>query len=100
MFTRRISRAGLAIIILIIITVGMASGGVPKKINYQGRLTDSATGEPLVGEVDIMFRIYDDPFSSSPMWEEGQTLAADSAGVVSAILGSIVPIDIDFGDAA
>jgi hypothetical protein len=80
--------------------VSVAGAEIPKKINYQARLTDSSTGEPLAGNANLTFRIYDDAFSSSPIWEESQTLTADSTGVVSAILGSIVAIDIGFSDQA
>ena len=31
---------------LILIGAGPALGEIPKKINYQGKLADSATGEP------------------------------------------------------
>jgi hypothetical protein len=100
MFARRISTGGLVVTMLVVGTLGIASGGVPKKINYQGLLTDNATGGPLVGEVELMFRIYDDPIGGSVLWDEGQTLIADSAGVISAVLGGFTPIDISFDDAA
>jgi hypothetical protein len=32
---------------------------IPHRINYQGRLTDSTTGEPLPGAHTMKFRIYD-----------------------------------------
>ena len=87
------------LLVLALIIAGSSSAEIPQKINYQGRLTDNVTGEPKVGTHNFAFRIYDDPFSGSPLWDESQTLVADSAGVISAVLGRIVPIDIGFDSA-
>jgi hypothetical protein len=97
---QRVFLCAALMIVVVTVMVAAAGAGVPRKINYQGRLTDATTGEPPEGPLNLTFRIYDDAFSSSPMWEEGHVLTADSAGVVSAILGSIVSIDVAFGDAA
>jgi hypothetical protein len=88
------------VVTVVAIIVGVASGEVPRKINYQARLASVSTGEPLAGTVNLTFRVYDVPSDGSVLWAESQTLSADSAGVVSAILGSITPMDISFDDAA
>ncbi|MFC1799615.1 hypothetical protein ACFL2Z_01730, partial [Candidatus Eisenbacteria bacterium] len=69
---------------------------IPHRINYQGKLSDGATGEPELGPHNMVFRIYDNPGVGSLLWSESQTVSADSAGVFSAILGSITPLDITF----
>jgi hypothetical protein len=76
-----------------IITVPV-SAGVPQKINCQGRLTDSVTGQPEVGTHNVIFRIYDDPASGALLWSESQMVQTDSVGVFSAIMGSVTPIDV------
>jgi hypothetical protein len=93
----------IAMVLLAAVLAGAVSATgaeIPRKINYQARLTDSSTGEPYVGNANLTFRIYDDPVSGSPVWEESQVSAADSAGIVSVILGSTVPIAVDFNTAA
>jgi hypothetical protein len=54
---------------VVMITVGGGAAEIPRKINYQARLTDPSTGEPLVGNLAVTFRIYDDPLSGSSIWE-------------------------------
>jgi hypothetical protein len=98
---RHMSRYVRALMIsLISIVLGgflfTAAAGIPQKINYQGRLTDAATGEPLVGEHEVSFSIYDAPSDGSELWSQTQAATADSTGVVSAILGSTNPIDVAF----
>jgi hypothetical protein len=73
---------------------GSLHAGIPRKINYQGKLADSITGEPRVGSQNMIFRIYDDPGAGTLLWSESQTVPADSAGIFSTILGSITPIDV------
>lgn len=87
---------GCLLLVCALVVTGSSSAEIPNKINYQGRLTDSATGLPLAGSHDMTFRIYDDPGAGDLLWSESLTLSADSAGVFSAILGDITPIDISF----
>ena len=87
---------GCLILVLILVVTVSSWAEIPKKINYQGRLTDGNTGGPLAGSRVMVFRIYDDPGAGSLLWSESQTISADSAGIFSALLGSITPIDIAF----
>jgi hypothetical protein len=73
-----------------------AGADIPRKINYQARLTDNSTGEPLVGSRNMTFRIYDGPADGTELWSESQVITVDSSGVFSAILGATDPIDVDF----
>ena len=57
---------------LAMILAGTAGAEVPRKINYQGRLTDADSGQPIAGPLMITFRIYDVEENGSAAW-----LAAD-----------------------
>jgi hypothetical protein len=85
----------LIVLGLILLVAGQAGAAIPKKINYQGRLTDSA-GQPLVGPYSMMFAIYDAPSGGNELWSEGKAEETDSAGVFATILGSDNPIGISF----
>ena len=78
---------------LFVLTAGALQAEVPHRINYQGKLEDSTTGEPQAGTHNMTFRIYDDPSAGILLWSESQVLQADSAGIFSAILGSISPVE-------
>ncbi len=80
----------------VLLLVAVGSSQVPQKINYQMRITDSVTGEPEPGEHDVIFRIFDQESGGVAVWDETHRPTADETGVVSVILGSITPIDIDF----
>jgi hypothetical protein len=69
---------------------------VPKKINYQGRITDNLTAVPLSGTHEMTFRIFDVQSAGTALWYESQTVESDSAGVLSVVLGSTEPVAIDF----
>jgi hypothetical protein len=85
------------LLVLAFFSSGLASAEIPKRINYQGRLTDRSTGEPLVGSHDLTFRIYDQAVGGDILWSESGTATTDAAGVFSVVLGSTNPIEISFG---
>jgi hypothetical protein len=71
-----------------------ASGVNTGMLSYQGYLTD-ASGEPLTGDVDITFRLYDAPSGGAALWTEAHT--GDNAvpvedGLFNVMLGSLTPI--------
>src|SRR5512136_2541192 len=76
-------------------TACQASGDVPRKINYQGRLLDAA-GAPLAGNHNLTFRIFADAAGGTELWSETQPVTADSAGVFAVILGAVDSIGIAF----
>jgi len=84
------------ILTITVVLVTASLGQVPQKINYQGRLTDLETGEPITGEHDMTFRIFDVESGGTALWFEDRNVTADTSGVVSVILGSTNPIDITF----
>jgi hypothetical protein len=73
------------------------SGGgspAPGVMNYQGQLTDGS-GNPLNGNADITFRLYDVSEGGVALWTEAHTEANAvlvSSGLFSTLLGSIEPI--------
>ncbi len=81
---------------LALVFAGLVFAQIPKKINYQGLLTDSATGEPIVGSVSLTFKLYDDSTNGALLWTESQVATADTNGVISVILGTTEAIDIAF----
>ncbi|HVP57848.1 MAG TPA: hypothetical protein VMU02_07095 [bacterium] len=92
--------AGLAAYVTLAVLVGFAgtaATGIPEKINYQGRLTNSATGLPLIGSHSLTFRIFDAASGGTLLWSETKTETADSAGVFATVLGSVNPVSIALG---
>src|SRR5512136_687914 len=76
-------------------TACQASGDVPRKINYQGRLLDAA-GAPLGGNHNLTFRIFADAAGGTELWSETQAVTADSGGVFAVMLGAVDSIGIAF----
>ena len=72
-----------------------ASGDIPRKINYQGKLTSGA-GVPLPGSHSMVFSIYAAAEGGAPLWSETKTAEADSDGIFSTVLGSVNPVDVHF----
>ena len=67
---KTVAVASCVVLVFILVVAESSSAEIPKKINYQGRLTDSATGSPLVGPHNMTFRIYDDLDAGSLLWSE------------------------------
>jgi len=81
----------------LVVTASPAFAGIPRTINYQGRIMDGATGEPLAGSHDVLFSLYDAPAGGDTLWTESQAVVADSSGVFSCLLGSVKAIAPSFG---
>jgi len=81
----------LLFVVFLAISCGASAQGIPPLVNYQGRLTDQ-TGAPLSsGIYSIQFRLWDSTTatnSSDLIWAQQQTLAVQTNGVFSVILGS------------
>ncbi|MBC8231755.1 hypothetical protein H8E77_19570 [bacterium] len=74
-----------------------ASSGVPKLINYQGKLTDSI-GEPLTGVFSMTFAVYDAEVGGNLLWEEGPRDVTVNEGLFSVLLGEVNPIPLEVFD--
>lgn len=71
-----------------------AADAAPGVISYQGTLTDGV-GNPISGNVDMTFRLYDAPSGGTPLWTETRTGANAvpvSNGLFNVLLGSLTPI--------
>lgn len=71
-----------------------AISGAPTVMNYQGTLKDS-DGDPLHGEYNMTFRIYDDPTGGTEPWTEEHTKVSVVQGSFSVLLGDITPFPAD-----
>ncbi|OGR57128.1 MAG: hypothetical protein A2X36_15070 [Elusimicrobia bacterium GWA2_69_24] len=60
-------------------------------MNYQGRLTD-ALNNPLDGNHDFVFGLYDVPSGSTALWTESQNAVPVANGVLAVQLGSVAPL--------
>jgi len=89
----------IALVLFIIIGMAyfsvLAFADVPRVINYQGRFTDK-DDNPLTGNYLVTFRFYDVDAENNALWEEGHILTINN-GMFNVLLGSINPLDIDFG---
>ena len=84
---------GLCVILILCSSVSMGfSATVPSVLNYQGTLNDSS-GNPVTGQHEMTFRLYNDLLGGTAFWNETQTVAFDTTGHFSVTLGSINPID-------
>lgn len=85
----------LTALLFVTLTVGSA-WAVPKKINYQGKLTDSG-GDPVTGSISMEFAIYDVDVGGSALWSSGALLVSLSdEGIYNVILGDGTPINLPF----
>ena len=83
------SRLIAILVCLLLATAAFAAP--PKKLSFQGRLTDGQ-GQPITGTRSIDFRIYDAATGGTLLWEENQDVTVTD-GAYSAILGSVQAID-------
>ena len=66
---------------------------VPKEINYQGTLVQN--GEPVNGNVTIIFKLFDDEAEGAELWSEAHPSVTISEGIYHVQLGSITPFPPD-----
>ena len=66
---------------------------VPQTVNFQGHLTD-ALGNPIIGDIDVTFRLYDHATEGPALWGETQTTTAED-GLISIQMGSIEPLALE-----
>ena len=70
----------------------LSEAQMPKKVNYQGYLADTA-GNPVDGSVQMTFSIYDVATGGSSLWSETQAVTA-TEGRYSVLLGAVTPISL------
>ena len=75
-------------LILLVFTISI-NAEIPTYISYQGRLLDS-NGDPMADvEHDIVFNIYVDDVTSTPLWTSGILTGTPTDGLFSIHLGPI-----------
>ena len=62
------------------------SAQIPQKISYQGVLTDNYNN-PLNGQYNMKFRLYDTETGGSPLWNETQDTVRVTNGIFNVLLG-------------
>ncbi len=86
-------------LLLIIALMVVVFGDVPHLISYQGRITESPSGDPVPdGSYPITFRIYDSAAGGGSLWQETYASVPVTDGLYAVRLGSINPFphDLDF----
>jgi hypothetical protein len=84
--------------IILIFAVSSSLAAIPRLINYQGMLTDDS-GDPLNGNYDIIFKIYNHIQAGNKIWEESHTDVPVTNGLFNVILGSVTLLDLTFYEA-
>ena len=74
----------------------LAASNMPKKINIQGKLTDSS-GNVLTGSYTFVFSLYDAYTAGSPLWTENQSISV-SRGIYDTALGNVNDLNLTFYD--
>lgn len=80
----------ISISVLVSLVSIKAISQVPKTLNYQGILNDSA-GAPINAIVPVTFIIYDAATNGNALWTETQNVTVAN-GVYNVILGTTTPI--------
>ena len=88
----------VAIIVLLLASVPALSA-VPPIINYQGKLLDPATSQPVAdGTYRMLFAIYGQETRGSALWSEPNDNVQVKDGLFSVLLGSIINIPANIFD--
>lgn len=93
---RLMKALGIAGTALVLAVTG-ALAQAPSTILYQGRLADDS-GDPVTGDTDVTFRIYDAPTAGTMLWEEDAVVDPNTAGLFTVELGGGTPFAPDVFD--
>lgn len=77
-----------------VLSATLSWAGVPKKINYQGYLTNPA-GSPLTGTYSMVFSLCTAATGGTCPWDETQSVAVDK-GIFNVTLGSVTTLTLTF----
>ena len=84
----------VAVIVSIVAMISSAPANVPQLISFQGKLHD-ASGNPLTGDYQITFRIYNVESGGTAIWTETSNVSCTN-GLYNVILGMTNPMDLGF----
>ena len=68
-------------------TTAISSDSVPHVVKFSGSLRDGSGGT-VTGTVGVVFAVYSASEGGAALWQETQSVAADSAGKYSVLLGA------------
>lgn len=85
---------GMGILLLVSLSYAAA---IPKLINYQGMLADTA-GNPLTGAYSMTFKIYDDSAAGNLEWTETQAEIEVANGLFNVTLGAVTALNLAFDE--
>ena len=86
----------LQFIVLVLFLINISFAQIPKKLSYQGILTDDS-GNPLTGNQTLTLKLYDVGSGGTALWEETQNVVVDF-GVFNVILGEVTPLNLPFDE--
>jgi hypothetical protein len=78
-------------ILVLLFLVSIAFAQVPRKISFQGVLTDTVGNPRPDGTYSLTFRIYEASTGNPPLWSEARTVSL-KRGLLSVLLGETTPI--------
>lgn len=85
-------RSHLVSVVLLALALAAPAGGtVPGEVDYQGLLLDDQ-GQPVNGNADFVFSLYDAPSGGSLLWTESHPGVPVLDGVYDVELGSSTPL--------
>ena len=94
-------RRSLPLLAVLLMLGGTIRAAIPTTLNYQGRLRDKATGNPVPDSTgnSVIFQICTAADGSGVLWTEnwhGPNYVSSTAGLFNVVLGSINPITLPF----
>ncbi len=78
-------------VVMLLTGITTSHSQVPQLINYQGILTEPATGNPLSGTFSMVFSIYSVPTGGTALFAETQSVTATN-GLFNVLLGNVTPL--------
>ena len=94
-------RRSLPVLAILLMLGGAMRAAIPTTLNYQGRLRDKATGDPVADSTgnSVIFQICSASDGSGVLWTEnwnGPNYVSTTAGLFNVVLGSLNPINLLF----
>src|ERR1041385_5053244 len=86
----------LFIAMLVLIAVCTQAQNVPTTISFQGYLSDKTTGDPLNGNFDMRFSLFDANTGGTELWFDDYSAVPVSKGLYTVTLGDKKPITLPF----
>ena len=86
----------LFIAMLVLIAICTQAQNVPTTISFQGYLSDKTTGDPLNGNFDMRFSLFDANTGGTELWFDDYSAVPVSKGLYTVTLGDKKPITLPF----